>query len=52
MAIEEVNKMRYTVDIERSINSLVLCLQRVNDGIACIWDWYISINSGGIDYGT
>lgn len=43
--------MRYTVDIERSIESLTLCLQRVNKGIDNIWDWRVSINTGGIDYG-
>lgn len=43
--------MRYSVDIERSMDSLAYCMQKVNNGINDIWDWRISINAGGIDYG-
>ena len=43
--------MRYTVDIERSMDSLAHCMQKVNNGINDIWDWRIQINAGGIDYG-
>lgn len=43
--------MRYSVDINRSVDSLAYCLQKVNDEINDIWDWRISINAGGIDYG-
>lgn len=43
--------MRYSVDIERSMDSLAYCMQQVNNGINDIWDWRISINAGGIDYG-
>ena len=43
--------MRYSVDIERSMDSLAYCMQKVNNGINNIWDWRISINAGGIDYG-
>lgn len=43
--------MRYTVDIERSIDSLTNCLKRVNNGIEDIWEWRVSINAGGIDDG-
>lgn len=42
--------MRYSVDIDRSIDSLAYCLQKVNDGIN-VWDWRVSINAGEIDYG-
>lgn len=42
--------MRYTVDIERSIDALAYCLNEVKDGID-VWSWRISINAGGIDYG-
>ena len=42
--------MRYTVDIERSIDALAYCLNEVKDGIDA-WSWRISINAGGIDYG-
>lgn len=43
--------MRYSVDIDRSIDALVNCLRRVQNGIDDIYDWHISINSGGIDHG-
>ena len=43
--------MRYTVDIDRSVDALAYCLNKVNDGIEDIWDWRVSINAGGIDYG-
>lgn len=43
--------MRYTVDIERSFEALAYCLNKVNDSIDDIWDWRVSINAGGIDYG-
>ena len=42
--------MRYTVDIDRTIDSFVDCIKRVNEGINA-WDWRISINAGGIDFG-
>ena len=42
--------MRYTVDIEQSIDALANCLRRVQNGIDDIWDWNISI-AGGTDYG-
>ena len=43
--------MKYSVDIARDINSLSTCIQRVNNGINNLYDWRISINAGGIDYG-
>lgn len=43
--------MRYTVDIERNVDALVNCLKMVNNEIYDIWDWRVSINAGGIDYG-
>lgn len=43
--------MRYSVDICRDIGSLADCLQRVNNELNDIWDWRVSINAGGIDYG-
>ena len=43
--------MRYTVDIDRSIDALANCLRRVQNGIEDIFDWRVSINAGGIDYG-
>ena len=43
--------MKYSVDIARDMNSLTYCMQKVNNGINDIWDWRISINAGGIDYG-
>lgn len=43
--------MKYSVDIARDIDSLAICMQRVNNGINNIYDWRVSINAGGIDYG-
>ena len=42
--------MRYTVDIDRSIDSFADCINRVNVKINA-WDWRIYINAGGIDFG-
>ena len=43
--------MGYSVDIDRSVDSLAYCLQKVNNEIEDISDWRVSINAGGIDYG-
>lgn len=43
--------MKYSIDIEKSIDALLYCLNKVNNGINEIWDWDIRINAGGIDYG-
>lgn len=43
--------MRYSVDIERSVNSLAYCLNKVNNGVNNIDEWTVIINAGGIDYG-
>lgn len=43
--------MKYSIDINRSVEDLAYCLQRVNNEINDIYDWRISINAGGIDYG-
>lgn len=37
--------MKYSVDIDRSINALSYCLNKVNDEIEDIWDWNIRINA-------
>lgn len=42
--------MRYSVDIDRSVDSVAYCLNRLNNEVD-MWDWRISINAGGIDYG-
>ncbi len=42
--------MRYSVDINRSLDSVAYCLNRLNNEVD-MWDWRISINAGGIDYG-
>ena len=42
--------MRYSVDIERDIDALACCLRQVSKEIDT-WDWRVSINAGGIDYG-
>lgn len=42
--------MRYSVEIDRSIDALTSCMRKVNSNIDP-WDWTVSINSGGIDYG-
>ena len=42
--------MRYTVDVERSVDALAYCLKQITR-INNIDDWYVSVNAGGIDYG-
>ena len=43
--------MKYSVDIDSSINPLSYCLNKVNDEIEDIWDWNIRINASAVDYG-
>lgn len=43
--------MRYSVEINRSVDSVVYCLNMLNNEVV-LWDWTISINAGGIDYGV
>ena len=43
--------MKYSVDISRNIVDMAYCLQKVSEEINDIYDWRISINAGGIDYG-
>jgi hypothetical protein len=43
--------MKYSVDINRNIGDFAHCLQWVNENVNNIWDWRISVNAGGIDYG-
>lgn len=43
--------MKYSVDIDRSIDVLSYCLNKVNDEIEDIWDWNIRINASAVDYG-
>jgi hypothetical protein len=43
--------MRYSVDINRSVDSVAYCLNMLNSEVD-MWDWRISINAGGIDYGV
>ena len=43
--------MRYSVDINRSVDSVAYCLNMLNNEVD-MWDWRISINAGGIDYGV
>ena len=42
----------YSVEIDRSIESFANCINRVKNGINDIWEWKISVNAGGIDYGV
>ena len=41
----------YSVDINRSVDSVAYCLNMLNNEVD-MWDWRISINAGGIDYGV
>ena len=43
--------MKYSVMIDKTVNALAYCLNIVNDEVCNIWDWSISINACGIDYG-
>lgn len=42
--------MKYSVDIDKSIDALAYCLQKLNHEID-VWGWNISISAGGINYG-
>lgn len=44
--------MKYSVDIETSIDALSNCLNKIKKEIEDIWDWNIRINAGGVDYGV
>lgn len=43
--------MKYSVDIERGIDALLYCLNKVKDEIDDIWRWGVSINASPIDSG-
>ena len=43
--------MRFSIEIDRSIDALTHCMKKVNDEINDVWDWRINVNAGGIDYG-
>ena len=43
--------MKYSVQIDRSVDALSNCLRRVSVYVEDIWKWKVSINAGGIDYG-
>ena len=43
--------MGYSVQIDRSVVALAYCMQRVEKEINDIWDWRVSVNAGGFDYG-
>ena len=43
--------MRFSIEIERSRESFTYCMKKVNDEINDSWDWRVTVNAGGIDYG-
>ena len=43
--------MRYSVQIDKSIDAFAYCMNKFNDEIFDIWEWDISVNACGIDYG-
>ena len=43
--------MTYTIDIDNRVESLIYCLKKVQE-IDNIYEWTVSINAGGIDYGV
>ena len=43
--------MTYTTDVENTVDSLIYCLKKVQE-IDNIYEWSVSINAGGIDYGV
>ena len=42
---------KYSVEIDKNINSLVFCLDKIKDEIDDINNWDICVNAGGVDYG-
>lgn len=43
--------MKYSIDIERSVDTLAYCMRKVNNEVNNICDWTVSVNAGGIDCG-
>ena len=43
--------MKYTVDIEASIDALADCLRLVQNKLEDAWAGSVSVNAGGISYG-
>ena len=43
--------MTYTTDIDNRVESLIYCLKKVQE-IDNIYEWSVSVNAGGIDYGV
>ena len=43
--------MKYTVDIDSSIDALADCLRMVQNKLEDIWAWSVTVNAGGISYG-
>lgn len=43
--------MKYTVDIESSFSALASCMKKLDDYVACYWDWKVIVNASPIDYG-
>lgn len=43
--------MRYSVDINETVESLTHCLNKVNNEVQNIDEWFVNINAGGIKYG-
>lgn len=41
----------YSVDIDRSVESVLYCLKRFNNEVENSYEWSIYANGGGIDYG-
>ena len=43
--------MTYTTDINNTVDSLTYCLRKLQE-IDNIYEWHVSVNAGGIDYGV
>ena len=43
--------MTYTIDIDNRVESLIHCLKKVQE-IDNIYEWGVSVNACGIDYGV
>lgn len=43
--------MQYSVQIDRSVDALSNCLRRVSVYVEDIYEWKLTINASGIDYG-
>lgn len=43
--------MRYSIEIDGTVDALAYCMRKINNEVDDICDWTVNVNAGGIDYG-